>query len=82
MNAMTSNAKLYPHYFKDVSNLSAIDIYRVLDLWQVTDPCFQHAIKKLLVAGNRGYKDQKKDVKEAIDTLLRWQEMQEEGIPF
>ena len=48
---------------------------RVLELFEVTDPCIQHAIKKLLVAGKRGSKDQYRDVQEAIDTLDRWQQM-------
>ena len=71
--------KKYKHYFKDVSNLDYIDIYRVISLWNVTDPCIQHAIKKLLVAGNRGYKDVEKDIQEAIDSLNRWKEMQGEN---
>ena len=68
----------YPHYFKDVSNVNKIDIYKVLDLWQVTHPCLQHAAKKILVAGNRGHKDVNKDIQEAIDSLERWKEMQNE----
>lgn len=67
------------HYFKDVRHLDVIDVYRVLDLFQVTDPCLQHAIKKLLVAGGRGHKDPAKDIQEAIDTLTRLQRMQEEN---
>lgn len=73
-----SLADKYPHYYKDVSKLNKIDIYTVLNLWRVTDPCLAHAIKKLLVNGNRGAKDSQKDIQEAIDTLTRWQEMQEE----
>lgn len=67
------------HYFKDVSALTHIDVYRVLQLFNVTDPCIQHAVKKLLVAGGRGAgKDISKDVKEAADSLVRWQEMRSE----
>lgn len=66
------------HYFKDVSNLRSVDVYRVLDLFGVTDPCLQHAAKKLLCAGARGAKDQAKDIGEAIDSLNRWQEMRAE----
>lgn len=73
-----SLADKYPHYYKDVSKLNKIDIYTVLNLWRVTDPCLAHAIKKLLVNGSRGAKDSKKDIQEAIDALTRWQEMQEE----
>lgn len=68
----------YQHYFKDVSKLTHVDVYRVLSLWEVQDPCIQHAIKKLLVAGNRGYKDLEKDIQEAIYSLERWKEMQKE----
>lgn len=67
------------HYFKHVSHLSYIDVYRVLDLFEVKDHSIGHAIKKLLCAGQRGVKDQHKDVQEAIDSLLRWQEMQQEN---
>lgn len=66
------------HYFKDVSRLERIDVYRVLQLFGVIDPCLQHALKKLLVAGGRGSKDAGKDVQEAIDSLSRWQVMQTE----
>lgn len=75
---LSDDAPKYKHYFKDITNLNKIDIYRVLALWEVQHPCLQHAAKKILAAGNRGYKDTAKDVQEAIDSLLRWQEMQEE----
>lgn len=69
----------HQHYFKNVKHLDHIDVYRVLDLFCVTDPALAHAAKKILCAGIRGAKDQAKDVQEAIDTLLRWQDMQEEN---
>lgn len=69
----------HSHYFKPVSGLSHIDVYRVLDLFKVTDPCIGHAVKKLLVAGGRGAgKDVNKDIQEAIDCLERWKEMRSE----
>ncbi len=66
------------HYFKDVQTLKSVDVYRVLVLFGVTNPCLQHAIKKLLCAGQRGNKDQKRDVQEAIASLVRYLEMQTE----
>lgn len=49
------------------------------ELFNVTDPCLQHTVKKLLVAGGRGGgKDITRDIQEAIDTLKRWQEMRAE----
>lgn len=75
---MSVGAK-HPHYHKDVRHLEAIDVYRVLTLFNVTDPCIQHAVKKLLVAGGRGAgKDIGKDVQEAIDSLERFKEMRVE----
>lgn len=79
MPAVAAEPRKHNHYHKSVVGLESIDVYRVLELYGVTDPCFQHAIKKLLVAGGRGAKDTAKDIQEAIDTLQRWQEMQIEN---
>jgi hypothetical protein len=68
----------YNHYFKDVRHIDGIDVYRVLELFNVTDPCLQHAVKKLLCAGKRGAKDEEQDVQEAMDTLERYQDMKVE----
>jgi hypothetical protein len=69
----------HSHYHKDVRNLEFVDVYRVLTLFNVTDPCIQHAVKKLLVAGGRGAgKDISRDIQESIDSLVRWQEMRDE----
>ena len=68
-------ANAFPHYYKKVEHLKHVDVYRVLQLFQVTDPCLQHAVKKLLVAGGRGHKDPLEDVREAIATLERFLEM-------
>lgn len=69
----------HSHYFKDVSHLSEIDVYRVIDLFNVTDPCLQHALKKILVPGGRGAgKGNEKDVREAIDSLNRFLQMRAE----
>lgn len=69
----------YSHYYKKVpEGVEYIDVYRVLEMFSVSDPAIQHALKKLLVAGGRGHKDLIKDVKEAIISLDRWVEMREE----
>ena len=41
-------------YIVDISKYNKLDIYRILKLYEVNDPCLQHAIKKLLCAGKRG----------------------------
>lgn len=70
-------AREHSHYFKPCP-YDEIDVYRVVQLFEVTDPCIGHAIKKLLVAGGRGVKDISREIQEAIDTLRRWQEMRDE----
>jgi len=35
----------------------------------------QHALKKILCAGNRGYKDEREDIQNIIDTMQRKLEM-------
>lgn len=76
---MTFEPIKHGHYFKPVHKLTHIDVYRVLELFAVTDPCIQHAVKKLLVAGGRGAgKDIGQDIQEAIDTLERWMAMRQE----
>ena len=47
-----------------------VDVYRVLDAFNVTDPGSQHAIKKLLCAGIRGKGDSIQDKSEAVDAVL------------
>ena len=71
-------SKKHSHYYKNVAHLESIDVYRVLQLFGVTDPCLQHGVKKLLCAGLRGVKDQGKDIQEAIDSLQRALDMRSE----
>jgi hypothetical protein len=75
---MSDAAQQHPHYYVDVTGLSKVDIYRLLELFGVNSPSMQHAIKKLLVAGQRGHKDAATDVNDAIKSLTRWVEMRAE----
>jgi len=68
----------YKHYQKNVEHLKWVDVYRVLDLFGVSNPCIQHAVKKLLCSGTRGVKDERKDIEEAVSSLVRCLEMQTE----
>ena len=48
-----------------------VDIYDILFSWKVECPATQHAIKKLLMPGQRGHKDKKKDLQEAKQAIER-----------
>lgn len=68
-------AQRYPHYYKDVSELSEVDVYMIHELFQIEDcsGAIQHASKKLLLSGVRtGGKSKAQDIKEARDALTRW----------
>jgi len=81
---MSAAATQNPHYYKQVPpGIKTIDVYRVLHMFAVTDPCLQHAIKKLLVAGGRGAgKDITQDIYEAQLSLERYREMRAEEEPL
>lgn len=70
--------KKHSHYFKDVSHLQSVDVYRILELFEVTCPVAQHIVKKALAAGKRGAKDQARDMQDIIDSAQRWQAMRQE----
>jgi hypothetical protein len=59
------------HYFKDVQTLKSVDVYRVLVLFDVRSHPVGHAIKKLLCAGKRGYKDYAEDLRRAKASIER-----------
>lgn len=62
--------KHYRFSFKGIK----LDVYRILELFQITNPAQQHAIKKLLRAG-KSIKPLSQDIDEVILTLERWKEM-------
>jgi hypothetical protein len=76
---MTEQPK-HGHYFRSVKGLEHIDVYRIIELYEVTCPAAQHILKKALAAGKRGAKDQARDMQDIIDTATRWQEMRKEDL--
>lgn len=43
-----------------------VDVYRVLDAFEVANPQMQHLIKKALATGIRGHKDMETDLNDII----------------
>lgn len=54
-----------------------VDIYDMLVAWRVTCPATAHAIKKLMMPGQRGHKDLVADLKEARASIDRAIELAE-----
>ncbi len=70
-------AKLESKYSKRIGK-EVVDVYDVLMAFGVTNPATQHAIKKLLMPGNRGHKDKNTDLKEAHQSIARAIELENE----
>ena len=58
-------------YNRLMRNGVRVDVYDILDAFGVENPAVAHAIKKMLCAGQRGYKDFNQDIDEAIESLER-----------
>ena len=50
---------------------TTIDVYDVLNAYEVDSHAVGHAIKKLLMAGQRGHKDRLQDLREAVQAIER-----------
>lgn len=65
-------------YLREIKPGVFVDIYGVLSAWKVTDPCLQHAAKKVLQAGERGHKDRLEDLQDIVDSAQRAIEIHKE----
>lgn len=68
--------KVKNKYLRSISHTASdtaieVDVYDVLDAFGPIPPPIQHAIKKLLCAGNRGIKGVAQDYQEAIVSIQR-----------
>ena len=59
----------HPHYFKDVSGLKAVDVYRVLELFEVTLQPFSTQSKSYCVPVAEATKTKQRTCKRR---LIRW----------
>lgn len=60
-----------PSKYHRVLNGCWIDIYDILDVYEISNPADQHAIKKMVMPGDRGVKSAIQDRHEAIVSLRR-----------
>ena len=65
-----------PHYANDKYKREIkpgvfVDVYDVIDCFEVTSGALQHAVKKLLAAGKRGHKDYEQDLIDILSSVER-----------
>lgn len=53
-----------------------VDVYDVLQSFDVTNPALQHLIKKALCVGIRGHKTKQQDLQDIIDSAIRAKELE------
>lgn len=58
----------------------SVDVYDVLKAFNVTNPATQHAIKKLLMPGERGHKGKVQDLTEARQSIDRAIELETDDV--
>ena len=76
------SADAYDHYNKSILGKDGtkiiVDVYRVLDAFNVTNPQLQHIVKKALCAGQRGHKDYLRDLQDIVDSAKNAIEMRKQ----
>ena len=55
-----------------------VDVYDVLQAWEVSNPALQHLIKKALQPGQRGHKNKCQDMDDIVASALRAKELESE----
>lgn len=68
---------IYPREDEPSQEGIKVDVYNVLDAYEVDNPAIAHAIKKLLCAGLRNKGSFTQDCREAIDAINRGITLQE-----
>lgn len=63
--------QVQPNKYQRTIKGVTVDVYDVLDAFGVTCQARGHAIKKLLMAGQRGHKDEAQDLREAVQATER-----------
>ena len=58
-------------YSKEIKPGVFVDVYDVLNAWNVTNPALQHLLKKVLQPGDRGSKTRQQDLQEVFESAKR-----------
>lgn len=67
---------LNPKYNRPCKSVT-IDVYDVLQAFNVTNPALQHLVKKALAVGQRGHKDKMEDLRDILASAQRAIELEE-----
>lgn len=66
-------------YNREIKKGVHVDVYDVLQAFNVTNPALQHLVKKALAVGKRGHKDAAEDYQDIIDSAVRAKQLHDGG---
>ena len=69
-------------YNREIKKGVHVDVYDVLQAFNVTNPALHHLVKKALAVGKRGHKDAAEDYQDIIDSAVRAKQLYEESKPL
>lgn len=64
-------------YHREIKPCVWVDVYDILQAWEVSNPALQHLIKKALAPGARGHKDLETDMNDIIASAQRAKELEQ-----
>lgn len=73
---LAQDTGLNPKYNRPCKDVT-IDVYDVLQAFNVTNPALQHLVKKALAVGQRGHKDKMEDLRDILASAQRAIELEE-----
>lgn len=62
-------------YMREILPDVWVDVYDVIEAFEVTDGGMQHALKKILATGTRGHKDETEDREDILASVKRSNEI-------
>ena len=68
-------------YMREIVPGVWVDVYDVLQAWNVTNPALQHLIKKALQPGHRGHKTLEEDLNDIVSSAKRAIKLEKNVVP-
>ncbi|WP_252108969.1 MULTISPECIES: hypothetical protein [unclassified Halomonas] len=76
-NQFLDNMPTHSKYHREIKPGVWVDVYDILQAWDVRNSALQHLIKKALAPGQRGHKDLMTDMDDIIASAKRAKELEQ-----
>jgi len=72
-------AQISNKYMREIVPGVWVDVYDVINAFDVSDGGYQHALKKILACGQRGHKNEQEDRRDILASVIRSNEIFDRG---